>query len=115
MELDLKSGLDNPDISQREEILKKEVIQRDLRLFFVPYYRGDGASVDDVSLADKIHFYNPDTGHFDVHVKVVYTDSCLVTSNEVNDRMTVGFVFDTARKKVMLTGPYWPDRDPHDI
>ncbi|MEX2594312.1 MAG: hypothetical protein WD426_16190 [Anditalea sp.] len=99
-----------------EEIIKvMEQNKKELGIFLSYYFKEEGGLVEEVKLSDKISFLTSTTGTFKVNFKVVYFNACWDIHSDNKEEMLIHFDFYPAQKKMRLTGPRWPEREPDEI
>ena len=99
-------------IDDLERVLLEE--QTSLGIILSYYYKEQGGLVENVLLADKIHFETP-TGTFRVSFKVVHFNACWDIHGTNDESMLLAFKLNDHPKRLKLYGPSWPEREQNEI
>lgn len=96
----------------------KELVEKnakDMAIYLSYYYRGEGGLVENVEWADNLYFENATSGNFKVRFDIVYFNACLDIHTGNKNDMLIFFNLNTAKGKLRLNGPHWPERGPDEI
>jgi hypothetical protein len=100
-------------VSIIQEVLLKN--QKDMGIFLSYYYRKEGAVVENVQLIGPINLLNDFYGDFLVDFDLVHFNACLNIHEQNKEKMKIQFEIDQDSKQLILTGPYWPEREMDEI
>lgn len=89
--------------------------QKDMGIFLSYYYKKEGAVVENVQLAGLINFLNEFHGDFLVDFELIHFNACLNIHEQNKEKMKLQFEIDRDSKQIILTGPYWPEREMDEI
>jgi hypothetical protein len=116
-ELDLTNAPINFVDEFKGEEIKRTIKEnvKELEILLSYYFKGEGGLVEKVTLTDNINFMTPTTGTFKVKFKVVYFNACWDIHSDDEEQMILNFDVNLLQKKMRLTGPLWPEREPDEI
>lgn len=96
----------------QETLLK---YQKDLGIFLSYYYKKEGAVTESVKLIGSINFLEEFKGDFIVNFDLIHFNACLNIHEQKKEKMTIQFGIDRDSNQLILTGPYWPEREMDEI
>lgn len=100
------------------ESLIQEVIlenQKDMGIFLSYYYKKEGAVTENVQLNGSINFLEVNQGDFLVDFELIHFNACLNIHEQNKEKMKIEFKIDQDSNELILTGPYWPEREMDEI
>jgi hypothetical protein len=89
--------------------------QKDLGIFLSYYYKKEGAVSENVQLSGPISFSEDFKGSFLVEFDLIYYNACLNIHEQNKEKMKIHFNLDQESNQLILTGPYWPEREMDEI
>ena len=101
-----------PETLIREILIKNK---KDMGIFLSYYYRKEGAVTENVQLCGPINFLEGNKGRFSVEFDVVHYNACLNIHEQAKEKMIIHFNFNQNSNQLILTGPYWPEREMDEI
>jgi hypothetical protein len=107
------SNLENKLEHLIQEALLKN--QRDMGIFLSYYYKKEGAVTENVKLIGSINFFGEFNGDFIVDFDLIHFNACLSIHEQKKEKMKIQFEIDRDSKQLILTGPYWPEREMDEI
>lgn len=113
-----KFELTQPYQNKKPENQIKEILidnQRDMGIFLSYYFRKDGAVTENVHLSGPISFLNDFKGHFLVEFDLIHYNACLNIHEQNKEKMKINFNFNLDSNQLIITGPYWPEREMDEI
>jgi hypothetical protein len=102
----------NPKAELELLLSKKEP---ELGIFLSYYYKKEGAVAEKVKLKSGTEFESKTTGSCLLDFDLVYFNACLAIHELARDEMKISFEIDGENQKVVLTGPYLPERGMDEI
>jgi hypothetical protein len=84
---------------------------REMGIFLSYYYRSERAVVENVSLT-SLQVCSPQVGRLLVRFSLVYFNACLNIHEEGHETMELGYQAVPEKNELILTGPFWPEREP---
>ncbi|SEG12432.1 hypothetical protein [Algoriphagus boritolerans] len=96
-----------------EQLLSQK--ERELGIFLSYYYKKEGAVAEKVLLKSGPEFESKNTGFMTLDFDLVHFNACLAIHEQVREEMKISFEIDEENQKVVLTGPYWPERGLDEI
>ncbi|GMQ23847.1 hypothetical protein Aoki45_05290 [Algoriphagus sp. oki45] len=96
-----------------EEILAER--EQELGIFLSYYYKKEGAVAEKVKLISDPEFESITTGSMVLEFELVHFNACLAIHEQQKEEMKIGFEIDWEDQKLILTGPYWPERGMDEI
>lgn len=111
---DISLSLDdmNPESLIQEILLENK---KDLGIFLSYYYKKEGALTERVQLVGPINFLEMNSGDFLVDFDLIHYNACLNIHEQNKEKMKIKFDIDPDSKELILTGPYWPEREMDEI
>lgn len=89
--------------------------EKELGIFLSYYYKKEGAVAEKVKLKSSPEFHSTKTGFIVLDFDLVHFNACLAIHEQAREEMKIGFEIDRENQKLILTGPYWPDRGMDEI
>ena len=89
--------------------------QKDMGIFLSYYYKKEGAVTENVQLNGTINFFEKYKGEFWVDFELIHYNACLNIHEQNKEKMKIRFEIDLNSKELILTGPYWPEREMDEI
>jgi hypothetical protein len=109
----------SPSIQYKDaEHLVQELLlenQKEMGIFLSYYYKKEGAVVENVELNRPIIFLNENRGYLTVDFELIHFNACLNIHEQNKDKMKIQFELDRDSNKLILIGPYWPEREMDEI
>lgn len=96
-----------------EELLAEK--EQELGIFLSYYYKKEGAVTEKVKLKSGPEFESITTGSMVLDFDLVHFNACLAIHEQVREEMKIKFEIDGHSQKLILTGPYWPERGMDEI
>jgi hypothetical protein len=96
-----------------EELLAEK--EQELGIFLSYYYKKEGAVTEKVKLKSGPEFDSKTTGSMILDFDLVHFNACLAIHEQVREEMKIKFEIDGHSQKLILTGPYWPERGMDEI
>lgn len=96
----------------QETLLKNK---KDLGVFLSYYYKKEGALTENVRVNGPINFLNECKGDFLVDFELIHFNACLNIHEQNREKMKIQFEIDLDSNQLILTGPYWPEREMDEI
>lgn len=111
--------LDNAEVLEKNQLYDVltrtlETGTKELGIFLSYYYRSEGAVVENVRLKPNTKL-DESSGKFKVSFDLVHFNACLNIHDEGKEEMELSYSFIPDEQRLVLTGPYWPEREPDDI
>ncbi len=105
------------DRSPDSEAWLRQVFQdrrAEIGIFLSYYYRSEGAVVENVSL--QSHCAETVTeGNLIVRFDLVHYNACLNIHEQGKEAMELRYQIFPSQGEILLTGPYWPEREPDEM
>lgn len=101
-----------PEVDLEQLVSNKE---KELGIFLSYYYKKDGALAEKVRLKSGPEFESKNTGFMTLDFDLVHFNACLAINEKVREEMKISFEIDGRDQKLMVTGPYWPERGMDEI
>ena len=89
--------------------------EKELGIFLSYYYKKEGALAEKVKLKSGPEFNSTKTGFMVLDFDLVHFNACLAIHEQEREEMKIGFEIDRENQKLILTGPYWPERSMDEI
>ncbi|WP_373493135.1 hypothetical protein [Aquiflexum sp.] len=89
--------------------------QKEMGIFLSYYYKKEGALTEKVQLNGPINFLENYRGDFIVDFELIHFNACLNINEQNREKMKIQFEIDQDSKQLVLTGPYWPEREMDEI
>jgi len=89
--------------------------KKDLGIFLSYYYKKEGAVTENVLLNGAINFSEVNKGSFFVIFDLIHYNACLNIHEQNKEKMKIQFEIDHNSNHLILTGPYWPEREMDEI
>jgi len=89
--------------------------KKELAIFLSLYTKADGAIAENIKLLSWEAAPSIDKGSCLLGFDKVYYNACLNIHETDQDKIKIGYEFNSAANKIILTGPYIPEREPDDI
>lgn len=89
--------------------------QKELGIFLSYYFKREGAVVEQVLLKEDPEFYTENSGQLILEFDLVHFNACLAIHEQKKEELKVDFLIDPLTMKLILKGPYWPERGMDDI
>lgn len=109
----------SPSVQYKDlEHLVQELLlenQKEMGIFLSYYYKKEGAVVENVQLSSPIIFSDERKGELEVEFELIHFNACLNIHEQNKDKMKIQFEIDQNSKKLIFTGPYWPEREMDEI
>ncbi|MFL0684402.1 hypothetical protein CLV31_107202 [Algoriphagus aquaeductus] len=96
-----------------EELLAEK--EQELGIFLSYYYKKEGAVTEKVKLKSDPEFESITTGSMVLDFELVHFNACLAIHEQAREEMKIKFEIDGHSQKLILTGPYWPERGMDEI
>ncbi|MFN3759320.1 MAG: hypothetical protein ACK4SF_08900 [Algoriphagus aquaeductus] len=96
-----------------EELLAEK--EQELGIFLSYYYKKEGAVTEKVKLKSDPEFESTTSGFLVLDFDLVHFNACLAIHEQVWEEMKIKFEIDGHSQKLILTGPYWPERGMDEI
>lgn len=96
-----------------KDVLDKH--SREMGIFLSYYFREDGAVVEDVRLILPNSGLTERTGSIAVSFQLVHFNACLNIHDSNPEKLLLSYELSVDGTKLLLTGPYWPEREPEDL
>ena len=108
---------DFPKSQQNEAglVLLLQNHEKELGIFLSYYYKKEGALAEKVKLKSGPEFNSTKTGFMVLDFDLVHFNACLAIHEQEREEMKIGFEIDRENQKLILTGPYWPERSMDEI
>lgn len=87
---------------------------RDMGIFLSYYFKKEGAIVENVSLQD-LDQHDKLSGKVTVIFDVIHFNACLNIHDKGKDKMELAYTIDPSNQSLVLTGPYWPEREMDEL
>ncbi|MBW3468044.1 hypothetical protein EGN73_09490 [Arthrospiribacter ruber] len=87
---------------------------RDMGIFLSYYFKKEGAVVENVSLQD-LDQHDKLSGKVTVIFDVIHFNACLNIHDKGKDKMELAYTIDPSNQSLVLTGPYWPEREMDEL
>lgn len=112
--IDISTSIEGKKLDHliEESLLKS---QKDLGIFLSYYYKKEGAVTENVQLNGIINFLGESKGDFLVDFELIHFNACLNIHEQNKEKMKIQFELDLDSKELILTGPYWPEREMDEI
>ncbi|KEO73992.1 hypothetical protein [Anditalea andensis] len=85
---------------------------REMGIFLSYYFKNEGAVVENVT-SDEVKISIPGKGKVKVIFDLIHYNACLNINDQRKDQMKIDYLIEN--NKVILTGPYWPERGQDEI
>ncbi|MEX2511612.1 MAG: hypothetical protein WD398_01790 [Cyclobacteriaceae bacterium] len=95
------------------DLLKNE--KQELGIFMSYYFRPDGAIAENVEVPEKVTFHGEWKGSILFKFEKIHFNACLNIHEQDKEKMEIHFNIQSEKEKLVLTGPYWPERGPDEI
>lgn len=89
--------------------------EKELGIFLSYYYKKEGAVTEKVKVKSGPEFESKTTGSMILDFDLVHFNACLAIHEQAREEMKIGFEIDGRDQKLILTGPYWPERSMDEI
>lgn len=89
--------------------------KRELGIFLSYYYKKEGAVTEKVKLKSEPEFESKTKGTLVLDFDLVHFNACLAIHEQAREEMKIKFEIDGHSRKLILTGPYWPERGMDEI
>ncbi|WP_009032553.1 hypothetical protein [Indibacter alkaliphilus] len=106
----------NKDLSK--EALVREIINQDNKdfgIFLSYYFRKEGAVVENVKFKELHLDKHLTQGKVKVNFNLIHYNACLNIHEQAPEEMELEFNIDKAEKTILITGPYWPEREMDEL
>jgi hypothetical protein len=106
------------DRSQDHSVWLEEVVLRhrkEMAIFLSYYFRKEGAVVENVRMIGSVQGVSGIEGTITVIFDVVFFNACLNINETTSDQLTLSYRLTDEKTALLLTGPYWPEREPDEI
>lgn len=88
---------------------------KNLGIFLSYYFKKQGAVVENVSVQGDPLFREENSGSVWVQFDLIFFNACLSIHEKEKDRMELNFDLQNEISQIILTGPYWPEREMDEI
>lgn len=88
---------------------------KDLGIFLSFYFRKQGAVAENVVIFNSPVFMDEFSGKVKVKFDLVFFNACLNIHEKENDQMELSFRILPEEAQLIITGPYWPEREMDEI
>lgn len=105
----------NTDFPENELKAILQEKEKDLGIFLSYYFKRDGAVTEKVKLKGSPQFSSATTGKLTLNFDLVHFNACLAIHEKAREEMKLSFEIDEENQKIVLTGPYWPERGLDEI
>lgn len=89
--------------------------EQELGIFLSYYYKKEGAVTEKVTLKSGPEFESKTKGTLVLDFDLVHFNACLAIHEQAREEMKIKFEIDGHSQKLILTGPYWPERGMDEI
>ncbi|RZS97584.1 hypothetical protein BC751_3199 [Cecembia calidifontis] len=88
---------------------------KDLGIFLSYYYKKQGAVTENVTLLKPPVFRNQFSGQVSVKFDLIFFNACLNIHEKERDQLELSFEILPENAEILITGPYWPEREMDEI
>ncbi|WP_304516992.1 hypothetical protein [Cecembia rubra] len=88
---------------------------KELGIFLSYYFKKQGAVAENVTLSNPPVFTEKLTGKLQVEFDLVFFNACLNIHENEKEQMELTFKIIPEDAQLILTGPYWPEREMDEI
>lgn len=86
----------------------------ELGIFLSYYFRAEGAVAENVSLQSH-HSESATKGTLKVRFDLVHFNACLNIHEQGRESMELRYEVFPRERELLLTGPFWPEREPDGL